>query len=626
MDSLLQKDFCMISRLIFKKINNSVTNNFWLLSFFSCYFLSYSFLNILSKRDLGSSENWWVGAVVWLLTLLTMFALWLNCRRAKQKVWLIFSCLVLSLLSIYIPKQDGSSFIYIKIICLSTAFVLYAKATYLDDIIYFLDKNKYAAILPYVVFGLSYLALGLIRHYSFNSHAFDLGLFAQAFYNFSHFDLSNSIKGVSNLWGDHFHPILFPLSFIYRIFPTAVTLIVLQTIFIILGGLPVYWLSNEFFKSRSISFFIVVSYFSFFGISSALQFDFHEITIAATFFLFAFYFLIKRKWGYYFLFILFYLSCKENLGIMVAALGIFILFWKRKYWKVALATFVLGAVWFFCTTEYLIPYFAGQDYVYFEYKQLGENVPKALKTVFLNPLQAISKLFDHPDKLRTFYLTFGSFVFLPFASPLFLILALPALGENLWNDNMHRWGGFHYGVGIAPILVIAVIFAINKITCWTGKFNLKIAQILAVLVALNSIFFGIYARESIFLLLNPARYQNKFLPSTMEAIKSIPSDASVSAQHSLVPHLSSRKKIYSYPGCRPEDCGNSDYYIFSLKASKYPYNKLSDLAADIKNFVLNSDYGLYFYKDEAFVFKKGYNPSEIDVDKALSFLEGYIDE
>ena len=80
----------MISRLVFKKINNSITGNFWFLSFFACYFLSYSFLNILSKRELASSENWWMGAVVWLLTLLILFVLWLNRHLARQKAWLIF--------------------------------------------------------------------------------------------------------------------------------------------------------------------------------------------------------------------------------------------------------------------------------------------------------------------------------------------------------------------------------------------------------------------------------------------------------------------------------------------------------------------------------------------------------
>ena len=77
--------------------------------------------------------------------------------------------------------------------------------------------------------------------------SWDLGIFAEAVQAYSRFEAPVvPIKGPGyNLLGDHFHPILALLGPIFRLFPSALTLLVVQDLLIAASVLPIARLAQR---------------------------------------------------------------------------------------------------------------------------------------------------------------------------------------------------------------------------------------------------------------------------------------------------------------------------------------------------------------------------------------------
>src|SRR5467141_3528827 len=96
---------------------------------------------------------------------------------------------------------------------------------------------------------LLYSTLSVLRHASYHSFGFDLGLFDQVFWNTTQgrpFEstMSQALPVPHSLLGDHFSPIFLLLMPFYFAFPHPETLLVLQTLALALGAWPVYLLAR----------------------------------------------------------------------------------------------------------------------------------------------------------------------------------------------------------------------------------------------------------------------------------------------------------------------------------------------------------------------------------------------
>jgi uncharacterized membrane protein len=94
-----------------------------------------------------------------------------------------------------------------------------------------------------------YSTLSVLRHESYHSFGFDLGLFDQVFWNTTQgrpFEstMSQSLPVPHSLLGDHFSPVFLLLMPFYFVFPHPETLLVLQTLALALGAWPVYLLAK----------------------------------------------------------------------------------------------------------------------------------------------------------------------------------------------------------------------------------------------------------------------------------------------------------------------------------------------------------------------------------------------
>ncbi len=68
-------------------------------------------------------------------------------------------------------------------------------------------------------------------------------------------------------------------------------------------------------------------------------------------------------------------------------------------------------------------------------------------------------------------------------------------------------------------------------------------------------------------------------------LKKIPANASISAQTTLVPHLSQRKRIYLFPYA----VDHADYILLDATSYTYPFHHYRDYAATVKKILLRAN-------------------------------------
>jgi uncharacterized membrane protein len=262
---------------------------------------------------------------------------------------------------------------------------------------------------------------------------------------------------------------------------------------------------------------------------------------------------------------------------------------------------------------------------------LGNTPAVAAKTIIFNPIFTLKMLVNSIVKQNTLLAFFTSFGFLPLAAPLFLLLALPMLVEQLLNNAEPRWTiSFHYSITIAPVLAIATIYGINWIKeHWPNKIKIidsaKILLILACFVLLSSAFISRVNDAPILKIIKPSYWHiPQWAKDNGKIIEMIPREASVTAPHSFTPHMANRDEIYHWPLARdPGQAAQSQYFIFSLYGDLWPIENQQQEAEIIKEYLNNPNFGLKAQIGGAFLFEKGYNYDSAKVNDAIKYLEEF---
>ncbi|MEK7522425.1 MAG: DUF2079 domain-containing protein, partial [Patescibacteria group bacterium] len=174
------------------------------------------------------------------------------------------------------------------------------------------------SILTFIVL-FSYLSIK--RYQTHNSYYYDLGIMNQVVYNTSQgrfLEMTNQDlkKNVSRL-AIHFDPILAVFAPFYKIYEGPEVLLIGQAVILGLGALAVFLISQKVLKKNLISLIFSLTYLFYFAIQRAVLFDFHAVTLATTFFLFALYFNLVKKNNWYYVFIFLSLLTKEHIGLVV---------------------------------------------------------------------------------------------------------------------------------------------------------------------------------------------------------------------------------------------------------------------------------------------------------------------
>jgi uncharacterized membrane protein len=232
-------------------------------------------------------------------------------------------------------------------------------------------KQKIFIYIIVALFALVYCSISLVNHYQFRTSAYDLGIYNNMLYSYSHFKLNyTSIQQpvVPHAFADHFEPIFFLFAPFYWLFGSY-TLLIIQIVFVLLGGLGAMKYVRIFSQNNSLSIAILIQFYSMWGVYSALAFDFHNNVTAAMLVPWFMVYVHQKKLKPMLVILALILLSKENMALygIFVCLGLALHYFNDKYLRNLL--FILTAVsaaYFVLVVKVIIPWFQtpGTGYLY----------------------------------------------------------------------------------------------------------------------------------------------------------------------------------------------------------------------------------------------------------------------
>jgi uncharacterized membrane protein len=466
--------------------------------------------------------------------------------------------------------------------------------------------------------------LSVMRHYTFNTSVYDLAMYDQAVWNTSQGHpfainlLEDTMPGLTNKLGDHVEPILLSLAALYWLRSNPDVLLIVQAIALAALIWPLYQLVRHRSQSLWLAGVAVALYLLHPGLWNALLFDFHPVTLGAAFLVFTLWMLVRRKHVAALIFAVLAMMCKEQLGLSVAMLGVYaiffikhpstaplrgsahavsqpqagrrawrdaklIRFFRSRDWRFGVLLIVIGIVWSIIALGVIIPAFqpSGSSYYLNRYGRLGSTFAEVLLSPLTKP-DVFWSVISGPKRVSYYGDLLLPLGFLPLLGIEMLLPALPDIALNTLSAFApSRTLDYHYAVIAVPFLVLATAWGIDRLSRGLGRWINQRAVLIAVSV-FTLIAMGAYQidRYHGFVPLSD-RYAGTYTiaprdPIGWQLAAQIPPDAVVSAQFNLLPHVSQRQRAHIFP--RLED---ATYVFLDTQGVIEPFQTQAEFRAAV---------------------------------------------
>lgn len=415
------------------------------------------------------------------------------------------------------------------------------------------DTLPFAVIvLIAVVWAWKFSSLVILRQNRFASFDFDSGIFDQAAWLAAHGSQFDTVRGLP-LYGHHatFGFYLFA-PFYWLGFDGPTVMNVAQVLSLAAIPLVVYWLARRLGLQpwiACIAGFVCLSHFSMTWVAQEL---FHPEIFAIAPLLAAYAFQLRNQDRAYWATLLFAIIWKEDVALAILGLGAVLLIQAHgeevgRKRRRALYTLIFAAVWFALATQVLLPHFSPSGKAFYAegfYGDLGNNFTSVAGSFVTHPSLVATHL-RHAHTLSYLRDLWAPFAFVNLLSPVTLLMAIPQLLANLLSVNSFTWSlHFHYVALPLAASMLGFVLGLHRLRGHWRAFAAGLALAASLGTAL-SWGVGPYSQH----------YRAGYWPLEPNAAKAdithalslIPANASVSASYHLVPHLSSRKLIFSFP-------------------------------------------------------------------------------
>ena len=475
------------------------------------------------------------------------------------------------------------------------------------------EKIVWISILIYA------LAFGLttsLRHYNFQTQTGDMAIFVNTMWNTIHGRaMRNTLEEVPNTLGVHMSPILFLLAPLYWLFTSPYTLLILQTITVALGALPLFYLARKILENEKLAASLAIGYLMYPGLEWANFYDFHPITFFPTLFLTGFYFAYEKKWLPAAIFLALAAATREDAILVVASAGIYFLIKGRQHDTVkrvasrnisfepsreatifSLSMIILAIIYFIISVKILMPHFGGGLLRLDRYEHLGGSAGEIAKNIFFHPALLAQTLLTGDKFIYLFWLL-APLGFLPLLARAEWLIIIPGLAENLLTNYRFQFSGlYQYDTILVGSLFIAAIYGAKNLLALKPGFKKYAGSLILIAAAAG------------FILHSPIKpigfpialfKSNPHWTTLREIMKKVPADASVAAHTNLVPHLAHREKIYLL-GREPAPADivlidGADYFGFESPA---------ELEAYVDRHMISGRYTMEVIQNRYFILKK----------------------
>jgi uncharacterized membrane protein len=446
--------------------------------------------------------------------------------------------------------------------------------------------GRQRAALPWVALAIITIAfavlfswLSLARHEAFQSHAFDLGNMDQAVWNTLHgrflrfTDMAVGRQVLSNRLAIHVEPLLILLSPLYLLHSGPQTLLILQAVVVASGAVPAYLLARQAGIDAWWSLVFPLAYLLHPSLQNAVLDDFHAVTLSASLLLWALYLAYRGDTGWFALAAILAALTKEEIGLLVAMLGLLLLYRGRI--AAGSRAIAAGVFWFLLCIAVIIPLAnpAGRSPYLGRYAYLGHG----LADVLLAPLQ-------HPGLVLTTLTSASRLAYLRdileptgytalTALPV-LLLALPALLINMLSTDPTMYSGFYqYSAEVVPFAVGAAAIGIgwlSRLTRQRVSWGSWVAPVLCLLVlagaSIDTYRDGFTPLARGYLIPTAGAHQAR----ENQILGLIPTSAVVAAADEIEPHLADRRWIYLLPTIDPTNGPRARYIILDASVPSSP--------------------------------------------------------
>ncbi len=450
-----------------------------------------------------------------------------------------------------------------------------------------------------------------MRYESYNSSAYDLGIMIQVIWNTGHgYFLQDSINmgyPMTRFWMAHWEFIFILIAFVYRLISHPYTIIILQTLVVGLGAVPLYWLAKEQIHDKSTAVTFAFAYLMYPAIQNANLADVHGIVFAAPLLIYAFYFMIKKNYKMFYLFGFLALICREDVALLLVMMGIY-LFLFQKDRKHGLVTAIISGLYFLIWFQRMkirsilgLPEFEimpGAETHWSHWGNLSED-----PTYFI-------EFFARKYNIWYFVYIFAPVVFISFIEWKILLIATPIFLINLSSNYYYTHDVEHYySAIIAPFVFISAIYATAKIyeffrVKFKGRFKERAVRenvfstISSLVFVLAIVFFFVKSNA-----LDIRKWKITDHHRAINAmIKKIPQDASLTAENRLVLHAAERREIYVFN----DNIGKVDYILWDFYAPSVRIVNRSAFDSpyfwpdcdSIRDVLKRKDYGIIEYDNQ----------------------------
>ena len=518
-----------------------------------------------------------------------------------------------------------------------------------------LEVAEYIVLLMIAIYVAIFSYFTIMRHYSFRSNAWDLGILVQSVAStargeFFAYNVELYFSPTGSFFGVHFCPILFTLVPFFSLVPRIETLLIMQSVILALGSLPAYLIAKHCFNNRVTALLLSASYLLNPSLHGINWYDFTPQVFFPLLILSATYFLKKRKPVMFLFFMTLTLMTLEQASYFVALYAIYSAWELREDVKklfspkknvfsflpfIALAIVIIWIILSFYVKHALNPnppkeLLALHNYELLEINNIAEIPAKALTNPDLL-LKAIR--FNLPSKMLYILLIFAPSGFVAFLSPIALLPASLWLALSvLSNWPPYYQLGFQYLAFTLPFILLATIEGMKNLSKFIDKqlvkkFLFRFPLLLLILGLILSIFVsplssihkpGDFSYFRDYGITIPSSLDNK----VTQTLKIIPNNAFVITTPTIFPHLSTNINSYVIPPFNSPSPGLFTGNLEYLKSIKHDYVFFTYYWDKTESEILYSEfindtnsYGLFVMGPGVELYKKGYegDPEKISI-------------
>ena len=301
--------------------------------------------------------------------------------------------------------------------------------------------------------------------------SWDLAIFAELAKAYAHGQAPIvPIKGDDyNLLGDHFHPILVLLGPLWALFPSGLTLLIVQDLLLAVSAWPIVRLAQRL-THPMVALALGLTYVLSWGFQGAVAAQFHEIAFAVPMLAFASAAFVERRWLAVACWSAPLVLVKEDLGLTVLMIGLAVAVrgmgevkrgrvihpvGRLTTWQLGLALAAFGVAMFFLTTMVFLPMLnPGGSWAY----SIGSGGAAGAHQDLL------TRLFSPEVKIATLFMLACTAGLIGMASP-WMALTLPTLGWRFLADKeaYWQWRFWHYNAVLIPIALGALLDVVSRL-------------------------------------------------------------------------------------------------------------------------------------------------------------------